>query len=182
MYEFILIPAVEHGNHSVFIARFHHMMADGMSLIGMILGAADDGHGHTWGSFGRKEFSIGTKLALTASAAYQIPKLLLRQQDKSIFNAPLQTPTKRHFAISDVAVSEIKKAQIHLKCTFNDVLLVALTGALRQYSILKGTLPKKDIHIVIPVNWRTSAELENMSLGNNIATIFLKIPMVFGIS
>jgi len=62
-------------------------------------------------------------------------------------------------------------------CTVNDVLIAAVTGALRQYMISNGESPDdlKDIRVTVPVNLRP---LEHaLDLGNHFGLVFLSLPL-----
>jgi len=74
-------------------------------------------------------------------------------------------------------LDEIKAVSKAFGCTVNDVLIAAVSGAMRQYLIDKGDEPDdiKDIRATVPVNLRP---LEHaLELGNHFGLVFLPLPL-----
>ena len=74
-------------------------------------------------------------------------------------------------------LDEVKAVSKAFGCTVNDVLIAAVTGALRQYMISCGENPDdlQDIRVTVPVNLRP---LEHaLDLGNHFGLVFLSLPL-----
>ncbi len=64
-----------------------------------------------------------------------------------------------------------------MESTINDVLLAALTGALRRYLVERGAEPVEDLRAFIPVNLRPLDEPIPRELGNRFGLVFLELPV-----
>lgn len=76
-----------------------------------------------------------------------------------------------------LALDEVKAVSKAFGCTVNDVLIAAVTGALRRYLIAHGDAPAElqDIRATVPVNLRP---LEHApELGNHFGLVFLSLPL-----
>ena len=74
-------------------------------------------------------------------------------------------------------LEEVKAVSKAFGCTVNDVLIAAVTGALRKYMISVGESPEdlQDIRVTVPVNLRP---LEHaLDLGNHFGLVFLSLPL-----
>ena len=74
-------------------------------------------------------------------------------------------------------LDEVKAVSKAFGCTVNDVLIAAVTGALREYMIAAGDKPEdlQDIRATVPVNLRP---LEHaLDLGNHFGLVFLSLPL-----
>jgi diacylglycerol O-acyltransferase len=75
-----------------------------------------------------------------------------------------------------VPLEEIKTIGRRLGGTVNDVLLTALTGALRRYLLVRQDLPADaSIRALVAVNRRPAGA--EMELGNRISAVFLPLPV-----
>jgi WS/DGAT/MGAT family acyltransferase len=72
---------------------------------------------------------------------------------------------------------EVKAISKAFGCTVNDVLIAAVTGALRSYMIGQGETPSKDseIRATVPVNLRPLEHAKD--LGNHFGLVFLPMPI-----
>ena len=59
----------------------------------------------------------------------------------------------------------------------NDVLLAAVTGALRRYLASTLDAPVEDVHALVPVNLRPLDEAIPRELGNHFGVVFLRLPV-----
>jgi len=86
--------------------------------------------------------------------------------------------TRKHVAWTEpLALDEVKAVSKAFGCTVNDVLIAAVTGALRQYMISAGDNAEdlQDIRVTVPVNLRP---LEHaLDLGNHFGLVFLSLPL-----
>jgi diacylglycerol O-acyltransferase len=105
-----------------------------------------------------------------------LAKLLLIPPDKkTIFRGP--TGVKKRAAWSDpISLEEVKAIGKAMDCTINDVVITAVTGALRRYLEKRGQPTEGlDFRAILPVNLRPPDELEQ--LGNRFGLVFLSLPI-----
>jgi WS/DGAT/MGAT family acyltransferase len=120
-------------------------------------------HGMKWVQAGR---------AGAAAAA----RLALRPPDpKTLFKGELGVE-KRVSWSGAVALEDVKRVGRSVGATVNDVLLTAVTGALRRYLISReADVDGLNVRAVVPVNLRPlDAPLE---LGNRFGLVFLSLPV-----
>jgi WS/DGAT/MGAT family acyltransferase len=74
-------------------------------------------------------------------------------------------------------LDEVKAVSKAFACTVNDVLIAAVTGALRNYMISKGDAADRleDIRATVPVNLRPLEHAKE--LGNHFGLVFLSLPI-----
>ena len=74
-------------------------------------------------------------------------------------------------------LDEVKAVSKAFGCTVNDVLIAAVTGALRQHMIAAGDNPEdlQDIRVTVPVNLRPLEHAQE--LGNHFGLVFLSLPL-----
>lgn len=74
-------------------------------------------------------------------------------------------------------LNEVKAVSKAFGCTVNDVLIAAVSGALRQYMISVGDSPEDmaDIRATVPVNLRPLEHAQE--LGNHFGLVFLSLPL-----
>jgi WS/DGAT/MGAT family acyltransferase len=75
-----------------------------------------------------------------------------------------------------IPLEEVKALGRAMESTINDVLLAALTGALRRYLVERGGEPV-DVRAFIPVNLRPLDEPIPRELGNRFGLVFLQLPV-----
>jgi len=118
----------------------------------------------------------GSKLGLGFKALGSLTSLTFRSADPSTrFKGPLTTD-KRVAWSQSIDLDEVRAIKKHLGGTLNDLLLTALTGALRRYLEAKGeSVAGLDFRATVPVSIR---KLEDLSaLGNRFGLIFLSLPV-----
>jgi WS/DGAT/MGAT family acyltransferase len=113
---------------------------------------------------------------LGASSAVALSRLVLMSSDpRTAFKGPLGVG-KRAAWSAPIALEEIKAIGRAVGATVNDVLLAAVTGALRRYLQGRGEqVDGVDIRATVPVNLRSPDE--PLSLGNRFGLIFLALPV-----
>ncbi len=102
--------------------------------------------------------------------------LTLEDDPVTCFKGRLGTRKKVAWA-EPLPLEEVKAVSKAFGCTVNDVLIAAVTGALRQYMISCGESPDdlQDIRVTVPVNLRP---LEHaLDLGNHFGLVFLSLPL-----
>ena len=109
-----------------------------------------------------------------ADASYATSRLLLRSNDpETPFKGPLGT-VKRGAWSRPLSLRDIKAIKNATRTTVNDVLISAMSGALRRYMLEEEAAPV-DFRATVPVNMRTDQEMGQ--LGNKFGLVFLDLPV-----
>lgn len=108
--------------------------------------------------------------------AAALGKLLLMLPDRRTILRGKCGVVKRAVWSDPIPLSDIKAIGHRLESTVNDVLLAAVSGALRRYLESRGQTTKGlDIRAMIPVNLRQPAEMGK--LGNRFGLVILSLPV-----
>jgi WS/DGAT/MGAT family acyltransferase len=83
---------------------------------------------------------------------------------------------KRAVWSEPIELEQVKVIGRAMESTINDVLLAALTGALRRYLVERGGAVE-DLRAFIPVNLRPLDEPIPRELGNRFGLVFLELPV-----
>jgi WS/DGAT/MGAT family acyltransferase len=181
------------GQGSALLACLHHSLGDGVALARLLLSLADappgaidptPASGPSAGHPGRPPRGIGRVARLLASlpglgllalrGLLAFGKLLgMRADPRTPLRRPL-TAAKRVAWSAPIALEEVKALGRAVQGTLNDVLLAAVTGALRRYLLERGS-PARTLRALIPVNLRPLDEPRPM--GNRFGLIFLPLPV-----
>lgn len=197
LWQFHLVEG--YGGGCALIARVHHCIGDGIALVRLLFSLVDeapdavpgrrDPSGAATASQRAGGLSLAQgleallnparalELAMTgASAASELGKLVTMSADPhTLFKGPLGV-TKRAAWSRPIPLPEVKQLSRSLGVTINDLLLTAVTGALRRYLIENGDSPDGlSIRAVVPVNLRPADEA--FELGNRFGLVFLALPV-----
>jgi diacylglycerol O-acyltransferase len=109
-------------------------------------------------------------------ATSDLARLLLLWPDrKTIFKGPLDVP-KRAAWSKPIPLQDIKLIGGELGGTVNDVLLTAMSGALRRYLLARGErVDGLSFRAIVPVDLRKPGTEEE--LGNKFGLVFLSLPI-----
>lgn len=113
---------------------------------------------------------------LGASGATALGKLALRWPDpKTLFKGPLGVDKQATWS-APIPLPDVKAVGRVMGGTVNDVLLAAVTGALRRYMQDHGEpVEGLNLRAVVPVNLRPLDEVPE--LGNKFGLVFLSLPV-----
>lgn len=184
-----------YGDGCVVIARLHHALADGITLARILISLTDpdiDGvipQGLPIKSQGSRK-SLLSVLGADEDADF-FGRLLdysrISADTVTAFNklvlSPSDTPNpfRGDLSLNKVAtwsepfpLADIKRIGAQLGGTINDVLLTALTGALRRYLIEENSLVD-EMRVAVPVNLRPLDG--EIVLGNKFGLVFLPLPV-----
>ena len=111
-----------------------------------------------------------------ASAAGELGKLLTLSADpQTVFKGKLGA-VKRAVWSDAIPLADVKACSKSMGATINDLLLSAVTGALRRYMLDRGGVADGlTIRAVVPVNLRPPGEA--IELGNQFGLVFLSLPV-----
>jgi diacylglycerol O-acyltransferase / wax synthase len=213
-----------YGNGSALILRVHHSIADGASLVNVLLSmtqmqpglvpveapAAQNGHKKRSNPNGQGESprtmqfvgklietgleifsdveSVRDSIRLGSSAVNSIMEIVFNPMEPAnnfrgrVGSAKLATWSP------EISLERVKEIGKSYNSTINDVLLCAVTGALREYILqLDENNPPPEIHTLVPVDMRREyrvAELRSLTgmtpqneLGNQVGATLLKLPL-----
>jgi WS/DGAT/MGAT family acyltransferase len=119
---------------------------------------------------------LGDMVRTGARGAATLARLAAMPADPpTVLRGPLGT-VKRAAWSDPIPLEEVKALGRAMESTINDVLLAALTGALRRYLVERGQEPV-DLRAFIPVNLRPLDEPIPRELGNRFGLVFLELPV-----
>ena len=187
------------------VMRFHHCIADGTSLIHVILSLTDARPDAPWPAVpsrpstpsrqprsprfrpleravqeGYDLLSEPPRLAELKEAVQEAAGdlgrfLLLRPDPDTVLNGDLGV-TKRAAWSEAVPLAEIQTIRTRLGGTVNDVLVTVATGALRRYMESRGdAVDQISIRAAVPVDVRTDDAMRG--LGNQVGAVFVTLPV-----
>lgn len=192
------------GSGCAILTRMHHCIADGISLARVMMTLTDptpgapnpetgagfsDGSGRGGALAGAASLASGLvhegigsilhpRRATEALAreAQTVGKLLFAPADHdSALRGPLSG--RRRVAWSDpLDLNEIKATAHAQQATVNDVLLAAVSGALRRH-LLEHDAPLVELHAIVPFNLRPLDQPIPRSLGNRFGLVFVALPV-----
>ena len=160
-----------------------HERGRGTALLGSVSGAVGAAvrTGAALLSEGREALAEPERLADAAlqgaRGALALNKLLFMPPDpQTLFKGPLGIQ-KRAAWSQPVALDDVKAIGRLARGTVNDVLLNAVSGALRRYLIRRGApVDGLNIRAVVPVNLRP-LDKPITELGNKFGVVFLALPV-----
>ncbi|WP_375761732.1 wax ester/triacylglycerol synthase family O-acyltransferase [Corallococcus exercitus] len=124
----------------------------------------------------REPILAGDLMREGAKGAAALGKLLVLPPDpRSGLRGPLG-PRKLAAWSEPIALERVKAVGRTLGGTVNDVLLTAVTGALRRYLATRDA-PLEDVHALVPVNLRPLDVPVPRELGNRFGVVFLRLPV-----
>ncbi len=102
--------------------------------------------------------------------------LTLENDPVTRFKGKLGT-RKRVAWAEPIPLDEVKAVSKAFGCTVNDVLIAAVSGAIREYMVSVGDEAEglQDIRVTVPVNLRPLEHTQE--LGNHFGLVFLKLPL-----
>ena len=179
------------GSGAAALTRVHHAVGDGIALARVLLAATDGGDpGPGIGEYEADHHGLTSLLSQGLGAlrhpmriaehglmdAATLAKLLLPGSESS---RVLQSDGRvaHRVAWSDpVDLWRVKHVARAYRVTVNDVLMAALTGALRTRLLAAG-LPAERLHALVPLNLRALDEPLPEELGNHFGLVLAELPV-----
>jgi len=184
----LVVPDIDDGRTGLVIV-LHHVLADGVAGLAILAALADDSAGAPEPRFPRPGPSRG-QLALDAARGHlvairRLPHTLARigqalaqlgpslraHAAESSLNQPTGAPQR--FAIVDCDLAAVRNAAHANDATINDVVLSAITGALRHLLVERGEIVDE---FVISVPFSSRRVAVNGSLGNQSGAVPIRLP------
>jgi WS/DGAT/MGAT family acyltransferase len=170
------------------LARIHHCIGDGIALMRVLMSLTDRGADAQAPDSPRQSAPspspdhaarprlVSRTLSLArlgTAGSVSVARLLLREPDPdTVFKGELGV-AKRALWSAPIELAEVKRIGAATGATVNDVLVAAVSGALRGY--LRDHGEPVDLCVALPVNLR-SAEPPT-ELGNRFGLVFLALPV-----
>ena len=108
--------------------------------------------------------------------ARDLASLVLRRPDASTVFRGRLVVGKRVAWSRAIELAAVRSLHHQLRATVNDVLLAAMTGALRRYLLARGEAPEGvELRAAVPVNLRGLNDMAR--LGNRFGLVFLDLPV-----
>ncbi len=178
LWQLTLVQGV--GAGSAVVARLHHSVGDGVVLVRVLLGLADEAPRPprirpvaAWRGAHHHRSPLDRLLRVGAQAAELGHLLALPPDPQSALLGPLGG--RKAAAWSEpVALAAVKAAGRAVGATVNDVMVTAIAGALRSYLDAHGGV-SGDVRALLPVNLRAAAATGGG--GNLFGMIFLDLPI-----
>lgn len=144
------------------VARVHHVIADGVALLGVLFALSDEGAGQP----------------SVLPGASRVPSML----DAPFVRRP-KTEHPRAFAgrlgghkrfawTGPLPLSPLRQTAHALSAHVNDVLLADIAGALRELLLRRGEVPHGPVSALVPI----ALPLENAA-GNHFVSAFVPLPV-----
>jgi WS/DGAT/MGAT family acyltransferase len=200
LWQFFLVE--HYGQGSALICRFHHSIADGIALMGVLLSLTDSeaitrtqlasalqtthaaGNGEAFIS-GAKQAgpralrdpqAIFNTLRQGADMLASMSRFVLRRPDPPTVLKGSLSGHKQAVWAGPLSLAQVKRIGRAFGCTLNDVLIAMLAGSFRKYLLDHNeTISQDDLHSFVPVNLRSPTARER--LGNQFGVFFLPLPV-----
>jgi len=177
-----MILADGFGEGSAVVVKIHHCVADGFALVRVLLSLADERpaeHPPARRAPSYRDLAFGPRdlVQHAASFAGSLARIVALPSDPP---TSLKRPLSglRHAAWSEgVPLALLQEAAHGRGATVNDLLVAALTGALRGHLAAAGEpVNRTDVRALVPVNLRPPGAFAP-ELGNRFGLVFLALPV-----
>ena len=177
------------GGGAAVLTRVHHAIADGIALSRAMLsvtdaadseaGIGDGAHASALGQLVHGGLSALAHPRRTAARALSdvgtLSKLLLSTEPSHLLKS--EGHIGHRIAWSDpIDLWRIKRVARTYRVTVNDVLMAALSGALRDRVVAAGNAPER-LHALVPLNLRPLDEPVPPDLGNHFGLVLTDLPL-----
>jgi hypothetical protein len=172
------IHVIEHGRGAAILTRIHHCVGDGVALVRMLLGISDQEHDMPTQEVGLTPPRPHGLVAVAREAAKQtttLARLLMLPSDPPSALRGELGARKLLVHSRPIPLAELKAIGERHHAHVNDVLVAALSGALRRHLLGHGGVPRRDVRAMVPVYLRGRAR--SGDLGNHFGLVFLDLPV-----
>jgi diacylglycerol O-acyltransferase / wax synthase len=169
------LDVVDRPAGTALLLRVHHCVGDGVALVRLLMGLAEQevAPPRVVGrpppeALGPLQWAVEQ-----ASRARTLIELLALSPDPDALRADLGLVKRATWSlpIRFAAVQELARRQ---GATVNDVLMSALSGALREALLADAAVPAKEVRALVPLYLRGGAG----SMGNHFGLVFVQLPIL----
>jgi WS/DGAT/MGAT family acyltransferase len=175
------------------LVRVHHCIVDGIALARVIVSLTDEARAYEDSTAPSTAPDNGATQAVTSTheltrhharelaartpaGTRALAKLLFTPADaRTALRGKLGVP-RRVAWTTQLELAQVKATARAQGATVNDVLLAAVSGALRRYLLDRGGEPRA-IRTLVPVNLRPLDQPIPRELGNRFGLVFLTLPV-----
>lgn len=172
------VHVVERSRGGAVVVRVHHCVGDGVALIRLLLGISDQERAMQPQEVGlapeTPRGAVASARALVGQGIALGRMLALPADPPSALRGELGS-RKRLVSSRPIPLDEIRAIRARHHVSVNDVLVTALTGAVRRYLEDHGGLPGRDVRAMVPVYLRGHAS--DGELGNHFGLVYLDLPV-----
>ena len=121
------------------------------------------------------------KLAGAATKLFTMARAVSRQAPGSPLNVDIST--QRRFAIARTELEDYRKIRAAHGCSVNDVVLSVVSGALREWLLMRGeaVTASSTVRAMVPLSVRGEADVPSSatagSLGNRVSSFLVDLPV-----
>jgi diacylglycerol O-acyltransferase / wax synthase len=121
------------------------------------------------------------KLAGAATQLFSMARAASRRAPGSPLNVDIST--QRRFAIARTELDDYRKIRAAHGCTVNDVVLSVVSGALREWLLMRGeaVTSSSSVRAMVPLSVRGEADVPSSatagSLGNRVSSFLVDLPV-----
>ena len=168
------LDVIDRAGGSAILLRIHHCMGDGVALVRLLLGLADEA--------APPPKPVGRPPAPAAGPvewvrgqverAKTLIDLLAVPFDPGVLRAR-RGLVKRAAWSRPIPLAAVQELARQERATVNDVLMAALSGGLREALLRTGALPEREVRAMVPLYLRG----EERAMGNHFGLVFVKLPV-----
>jgi hypothetical protein len=160
------------------VVRLHHCLADGVALIRLLLELTDHGEARVRDVGPRRDGGASTWVRDVVKGAGRIGRILMMPPDPSTAIHGKLGPRKQLAWSAPVKQAPIVEAAHAIGGTLNDLLVAAITGALRGYLEARAAMmPGLEVRALMPVNLRRALDDTAREEGNRFGLVFVPLPL-----
>ena len=161
------------GDRSAIAVRIHHVIADGVALLGVLYGFSDEGADSMVSTSSPSAPATPPSSGHFIRRAAELARLVARPADAPPALAGRPRGSKALAWSAPIDVESIRRAAHGVDAHINDVVLGALAGAVRMLVARDGSPPSQPVHALVPV----ALPHAQGALGNRFASLFVRLPI-----
>lgn len=183
LWDLHVLPNFDKGRETVLVARVHQVISDGVSLMMLFCNhLCDPGPGlRLKPRFGGSSFPLNVFRALVVGPlTFLVTWLMLTKRDSNYLKRSGKALARQRVIAwtGSIRMSQVHRIKQITRSTFNDVLMTAMSGSLRNFFKKRGIVNPPDIKLCLAVDLRyepASGE-PTPELGTQLATALVRLP------
>lgn len=178
-----VLPNYDKGRETVLIARVHQVISDGVSLMMLFCNhLCDPGPSlRLKPRFGGSSFPLNVFRALVVGPlTFLVSWMMLTKRDCNYLKRSSRAITRKRVIAwtGSIRISQVHRIKQITRSTFNDVLMTAMSGSLRNFFKRRGILNPPDIKVCLAVDLRYEPATGDPApdLGTQLSTALVRLP------